>query len=155
MQSIFVLLAAFAAITSAAPTSLPSSLHEKRASLPRNLRRTARVDGEAILPLRIALTQSNLEHAYDHLLDVSRPSSPRYGQHWTAKQVHEAFAPDETSLQAVTDWLQSAGIPLEEISSRRGWIAIDVPTSQAEKLFSAEYYEHENVDGMTRIGCDR
>ena len=65
------------------------------------------------------------------------------------------FAPREESILAVSEWLQTAGIVPDEIASRKGWLAVDLPASQVEQLFKAKYYEHESADGMTRIGCDR
>lgn len=65
--------AAFAAllnICSAAPTSVSYALHEKRSTSPRLWNRGERVDGEAILPIRIGLTQNSLENAELHLMDV-------------------------------------------------------------------------------------
>jgi len=43
--------------------------------------------------MRIALTQRNLDNAYDHLMEVSHPESASFGKHWTVKDVAETFAP--------------------------------------------------------------
>jgi tripeptidyl-peptidase I len=52
-----------------APTSLVP--HEKRSTLhAARWRRSARVDGDAILPIRIGLTQNELEKGYHYLMDV-------------------------------------------------------------------------------------
>lgn len=37
--------------------------------------------------MRVALTQSNMDEGYGWLEEVSHPNSPKYGQHWTAKEV--------------------------------------------------------------------
>jgi tripeptidyl-peptidase-1 len=63
-------LAAFIAIGDAAPTPATYALHEKRSSSPRLWARGERVDGDAILPIRIGLTQNNLEDGHIHLMDV-------------------------------------------------------------------------------------
>ena len=68
-----VLVAAFAAIfvaCEAVPTPSKYAVHEKRSSVPRLWNRGSRIDGDAILPIRIGLTQSNLEDAEAHLMDV-------------------------------------------------------------------------------------
>jgi tripeptidyl-peptidase I len=72
MKSIF-LSAVFVALLNncgAAPTPASYAVHEKRASSPRRWNRGERVDGEAILPIRIGLTQNSLEDAEIHLMDV-------------------------------------------------------------------------------------
>jgi len=43
--------------------------------------------------MRIGLTQSNMDKAWDWLMEVSSPASEKYGEHWAAKDVAEAFAP--------------------------------------------------------------
>ena len=62
--------AALVAVCGAIPTPSSYVLHEKRSSLPRLWSRGSRIDGEAILPVRIGLTQNNLDNAYVHLMDV-------------------------------------------------------------------------------------
>lgn len=55
--------------------------------------RRGALDRRAILPMRVALAQSNLDKAWDWLSEVSYPESEKYGQHWSAKEVAEAFKP--------------------------------------------------------------
>lgn len=64
-------LVTFITVCGAAPTPSTYTLHEKRSShLPKLWVRGNRVDGDAILPVRIGLTQNNLENGYAHLMDV-------------------------------------------------------------------------------------
>lgn len=66
----FVVVAAIAALASAAPASIKHVLHEERQFPPSDYKKGARIEGSAVLPLRIGLTQTNLENGYDHLMDV-------------------------------------------------------------------------------------
>ena len=68
MLTAFLLLAVGHAV--AAPTS-DFILHEKRSNAKMSERN--RVDGDAILPIRIALAQSNLENGYGYVMEVSDP----------------------------------------------------------------------------------
>lgn len=43
--------------------------------------------------MRIGLKQRNLDMVSEWLSEVSHPQSNKYGQHWSAKEVAEAFAP--------------------------------------------------------------
>jgi hypothetical protein len=63
-------LVAFVNLCDAVPTPSTYALHEKRSSMPRLWSRSNRVEIEAILPIRIGLTQNNLENAEMHLMDV-------------------------------------------------------------------------------------
>ena len=137
----------------AAPRAAVRVIHERR-SLPA-LDRRARVDPDSIVPVRIGLTQSNLDSGYERLMDVSHPLSKNYGQHLSAAEVHELFAPTNETTSAVKEWLIFAGVDAGSILhyANKGWLSVDMPAWQAEELLSTEYYEHDSKDGI-RIGCD-
>ena len=87
----------------ALPLTQHHEVHEKRHSHPAGWTRRGELSDSAILPMRIALTQRNLDKGHQWLMDVSHPNSEKYGQHWSAEDVAQAFAPrystnpDETS----------------------------------------------------------
>ncbi|CZR58662.1 related to serine protease [Phialocephala subalpina] len=148
---------AFAIGCHAIPTPATHALHEKRSVIPRLWERGSRIESDAILPVRIGLTQNNLDNGYEYLMDVSHPDSPNFGKHWTADEVHDIFAPAQDAVEAVRDWLISAGVKATEIvhSDNKGWLAMNIPTWQAEELFQTEYHEHIHSDsGAVKVGCD-
>ena len=64
-------LLAFGALCAAVPVQ-PSILHEKRNVGPYSpWTKGARLEQEAILPMRVGLKQSNLEKAMEHLMEMS------------------------------------------------------------------------------------
>lgn len=77
----------------ASPLMQHHVVHEKRTSHPAGWTRRGELDSRTILPMRIALAQSNLDKSHQWLMDVSHPSSEKYGRHWNAKEVAQAFAP--------------------------------------------------------------
>ena len=151
---LYFLFCTILAIAFAAPTEHVSSsvLHEKR-HVRSALRRGARVDGSSITSFRIALKQRNLEHADDYLMSVSHPSSPKYGQLWTAEDVRHTFAPSDEAVNVVRRWLANAGI--DKVEVRRGWLVFETSISRAEALMGSQYHEHEDHEiGAIRMGCD-
>jgi len=69
-------------------------VHEKRnLATDGEWSRTAKLPNDFILPVRVALAQSNMDKGHDWLMEVSDPSSPKYGQHWTPAQLAETFKP--------------------------------------------------------------
>ena len=119
--------------------------------------RSARIPGHATLPLRIGLTQQNLDVAYERLSDLSDPSSPNYGKWLSAQEVHDFFSPSEEAVQAVMEWLIDGGVNASSIvpSANKGWIAIDLLTQQVEELLETEFYEYSHPDaGHVGIGCE-
>lgn len=56
-------------------------------------------------------------------------------------------------MQAVRDWLLGSGISQILPYTNKGWLAVDMPAKDAERLLRTRFYEHETSDGL-RIGCD-
>ena len=146
----------FAAVAIAAPTN-NLVVHERRSYAHDLIVKGPRADPDALIEVRIALTQSNLDEGYAHLMGVSDPDSPNYGQHWTIDDIHSKFAPSDESIEAVKTWLEDFGIQRDHISesASRQWLAVHISANDAERLLNAEYYEHDDGNGKMRIGCDR
>ena len=84
---------------------------------------------------------------------VSHPSSPDYGKLWTSDDVREAFYPPEESINAVKEWLTTAGI--QDIREEKGWLVFEAPIASVEELVQTDYHEHEELQsGAIRLGCD-
>ncbi|GAM84188.1 hypothetical protein ANO11243_021810 [Dothideomycetidae sp. 11243] len=133
------------------------SVHEKRSILPQGWsRQGVDLDKDMILPMRIGLTQSNLDKAYEHLMDVSHPTSPNFGKHWTAKQIKETFAPSDESVDAVRAWLAEVGIGNDRVSQSGSgsWLKFDATVEEAESLLRTKYHKFEHENGQPHIACD-
>ena len=155
MRFSLLTLGALVASVFAAP-SAPHVRHEKRNFLPPGWQKHDRMPGHQVLPMRIALSQSNLEKADDFLMDVSHPDSPNFGKHWTAKQVAETFAPSQESVDAVTAWLENSGVAPERIgkSQSMGWLTFDATVVEAENLLKTKFYMHKHSQtGKPHVGC--
>ncbi len=91
-------------------------------------------------------------------LRSSDPYSEKYGQFWSAEDVHNMFAPHEDTVQAVKEWLTSFGIHDSRIvhSDNKGWLAFDATVEEAERLLLTEFHEHEHQhSSKVRVGCDK
>lgn len=92
----FLILAALAALGAATPltSARPGHVvHEKRSTAPPGWVTRDRVEGHLKMPLKIGLKQRNLDMGAHYLDEVSNPRSKKYGQHWTADEIIEAFSP--------------------------------------------------------------
>jgi tripeptidyl-peptidase-1 len=65
-----VAVAAIAALSNAAPAPIKHVQHGKRQTPSSDWVKVARIEGTAILPMRIGLTQSNLDKGHDLLMEV-------------------------------------------------------------------------------------
>ena len=155
MRYTLLTLGALVASVIAAP-STTHVLHEKRDALPFGWERHEKLPSHEVLPMRIGLTQSNLDKAEEFLMEVSHPSSPKYGQHWSSKQVAETFAPSRESFDAVLVWLKSSGISPERISRSQsmGWLTFDATVAEAENLLKTQFFMHKHTTGKPHVGCD-
>jgi tripeptidyl-peptidase-1 len=103
------------------------------------------------------MKQSNLHKLEEHLMAVSDPDSDNYGKHWSHKQIAETFAPSESTVKAVLEWLVAAGVKKEEIRKTQsmGWLEFNATVSEAEKLLRTEYWGwiHEET-GQGHVGCE-
>ncbi|KAF8190288.1 peptidase S8/S53 domain-containing protein [Mycena galopus ATCC 62051] len=108
-------------------------------------------------PLRIGLKQQNTEDLGDHLLSVSDPQSPYFGQHWSAEKVAQVFAPANESRDAVTAWLAYAGFGADRLrlSHNKAWIHVDNTTvDEVEALLDTEYHVYKHESGEEHAACD-
>ena len=130
-------------------------LHEKRERTPLGWWKRSKIQAHEVLPMRIALTQSNLDKLDDYLMEVSHPTSEKYGKHWSAKQIAETFAPSTATLEAVREWLTSSGIAPERISQSQslGWLQFDATVAEAESLLKTEYHVYEHESGKPHVAC--
>ncbi|MCJ1476780.1 hypothetical protein MMC13_005449 [Lambiella insularis] len=146
------------AFSNAAPAPSAPSWHEGRDAPAADWVKGARVEGSAILPMRIGLVQTSLERGYDFLLEVSDPTSEKYGKYWSMEEVHDMFAPLEETVKAVREWLVSSGIHDSRVihSDNKGWLAFDATVEEAENLLQTEFHEHQHMHSASvRVGCDK
>nr|POE59080.1 tripeptidyl-peptidase sed1 [Quercus suber] len=141
----------------AAPAPSTHVLHEKRDISSLRWIKGDRFESDIVMPVRIGMTQSNLDLGHDHLMDISDPESENYGKHWSAEDVHDLFAPSSKTVDAVRSWLEAAGIQAERISQsvNKQWMQFDATTAELEDLVKAKYHHFEHSAlGRTSVACD-
>jgi tripeptidyl-peptidase-1 len=68
--SVVVLAAALAATAAAVPFQTSHVLHERRSEAPKNWVKRSKISRNARLPMRIGMTQSNLDRGDELLMEV-------------------------------------------------------------------------------------
>ena len=148
--------ALFTAVNAASPALSPLIRHESRSNVPRGWSLHRRADPDARVPLRFALTQSNIDKLDDYLLDIADPDSPNYGKHWSPAKVRETFRPAQESVDTVHSWLvHHAGIDRDRIrlTPDGNALHLDVSIAEAENILATEYYVYRHDDGGEHVGC--
>ncbi|KAI1790225.1 family S53 protease-like protein [Ganoderma leucocontextum] len=123
-------------------------LHEKVKVTPNGFTSLGSAQPAETVKLRIALAQADKNAIVDALYNVSDPSSSRYGQHLSKAEAEALVAPSQVTKDAVSSWLQENGLNATTISPAGDWISINVPVSQANSLFDADFttFAHQESD---------
>lgn len=131
-------------------------LHEKRNFLPHGWRSHARAYKRDLVPVRIGLSQSNLNAAHDRLMEVSDPDHESYGKHWTDDDIAKFFAPSKETVDAVHSWLTGSGIAADRIkhSANRGWLDFQATIEEMEALLKTKYNVYKHETGVDHLACD-
>ena len=138
-SSLLAAAAAAATCVSGSPVGPSHAVHEKRDIIPHGWQKhDEALRKDFVMPMKIGLSQSNLDKAYDYLMDVSHPEAPNFGKHWTAKQVKETFAPRFVSISRT---MIAADSPLAKslsTLSRHGSRSLVSPRSASPTLSAAD-----------------
>lgn len=88
------------------------------------------------ISLVFAVKQRNVDMLDDLLMQVSDPTSPRYGQHLSFEQVGEIFR-DDDAVNTVESWLSANGVTYETTPNGE-FITASLSVAQAEKLLGED-----------------
>ncbi|KAA8645331.1 S53 family peptidase [Aspergillus tanneri] len=142
---------------------LPYGLHTRdlpyvvksSVTVPAGWSRIAAPPRTQIINIRIGLQQNQIEDVERHLLEVSDPSHPRYGQHLSAQEVNQLAQPSRVSVDAVTTWLRQHVPDAQKwaFSRERDWLSLSLSVGELEDLLQTEYGIFQHVDGEQHIRC--
>ena len=86
-----------------------------------------------------AIKQKNMDELSSILHDVSDPSSPNYGQHWTREQVSDLTSNPE-ARDAVLSYLDLIGASITLITLGEEFIIANAPIAVWERMFKTEFF---------------
>lgn len=99
--------------------------------------------------LHLVLARSpRVQAAFEQLLaDQQNPSSPRYHQWLTPQQNAQRYGIAPADVAAVTGWLQSQGLSVDDVAAGGIFITFSGPASLVENAFSTRLHNfaHENT----------
>ncbi|KAI9687588.1 MAG: hypothetical protein M1822_002198 [Bathelium mastoideum] len=107
-----------------------------------------------LINLSIGLKQSRFGELEKHLMEVSDPDHPRYGQHLTPNEVARYIQPTDEASDEVHEWLSDSGIDLDKLdyTPAGDWITVRLPVEEVERLLDTKYsvYRHSE-DGSATV----
>ena len=138
-----------------AAASIPSdelAVLEQLSTVPHGWRQEQAPSASKRLRFRIALRQENAFAFEQHVIDISTPDHPRYGQHMDRTELKRMLQPSAEASEAVLSWLESQGVPDSDIEDDGDWINFYVPTIEAERILDTKFYYYLNsVSNNRRI----
>jgi tripeptidyl-peptidase-1 len=89
------------------------------------------------------------EDLEQHLLEVSDPSHPRYGEFFTPSRLNGLLKPTNITLQVVQEWLGRSGFNLSRLTytAAKDWVSLTTTIHTAERLLNTNYSMFEHEDG--------
>ncbi|MCJ1301078.1 vesicle formation at the endoplasmic reticulum [Hypocenomyce scalaris] len=89
---------------------------------------------------RIAVKQQNAFDFEEHVLQISTPGHPRYGQHMKWDELKAMLRPSSDATNSIIGWLDSEGVPSADIEDDGDWINLYVPITEAERILNTSFY---------------
>eukprot|EP01040_Poterioochromonas_malhamensis_P005974 gene5974-6421_t len=90
----------------------------------------------------VAVKQKNIEELKQVLEDVSNPSSPNYGKHWTKQKVVD-FTSNPEGHDIIIDHFKVSGIEIIEETLNGEYITARAPIELWENYLNCKFYEYE------------
>jgi subtilase family serine protease len=125
---------AFAGTASAAPSRTTLAGSRPPWAQAKALRGAA--PGTDHVGFRVYLGWRNSDQAEALATAVSTPGSPQYGRYLTPAQFRQQFAPSQSDVTAVQQWLRTAGFTIDHTPANNHYVAAEGTVDQAEAAFS-------------------
>ncbi|KAL8956670.1 MAG: hypothetical protein Q9193_005872 [Seirophora villosa] len=104
------------------------------------------------LRFRIALKQENAYQFEQHVLAISTPEDPKYGEHMSRDELKAMLKPSPEASNAILGWLHAEGVSSSNIEDTGDWINFYVSATEAERIMDTKFYYYSNIhNGMERI----
>ncbi|KAB8237172.1 polynucleotide 3'-phosphatase [Aspergillus alliaceus] len=126
------------AVLSLLSSSAAGEVFEKLSAVPKGWHYSNTPSGDTPIALKIALQQHDVAGFEKALLEMSDPDHPSYGKHFkTHDEMKRMLLPTDTAVDAVREWLGSAGI--SDVDQDADWINFRTTVDKANALLDADF----------------
>ena len=129
-------------VHAAAAPSLSSDLIvlEQLPEIPEGWHQGASVPASEPLRFRIAVKHENAFAFEQHVIDISTPDHPKYGQHMKRDELKAMLRPSSNASVAILTWLTSQGVLTSDIEDEGDWIIFHVAATDAERILNTQFH---------------
>ncbi|KYR00811.1 peptidase S8 and S53 domain-containing protein [Tieghemostelium lacteum] len=97
-------------------------------------------DQSVEVDLTIGIKQQNTKELEDFVMQVSQPDHQNYGKYLSFQEVKDMVSPEQESIEAVQNWLESEGVTNHYLTNSGDFIKASVSTGVAEKILDVKYH---------------
>ena len=103
---------------------------------------------------RVYLGWRNSAAAEDLARAVATPGNARYGQYLTPAQFHQQFAPSQSDVTAVQQWLRDSGFTVDYTPANNHYVAAEGTVAQADAAFGTTLGSYQ-YQGLTLLAPEQ
>ncbi|KAI4277016.1 MAG: hypothetical protein L6R35_006171 [Caloplaca aegaea] len=152
LRGLVVFSAIFAASVAAPTSTTDLEPLESLRAIPQGWHQGRSPPAAQRLRFRIALRQENAYHFEQHVLAISTPDNPKYGEHMSRDDLKAMLKPSSEASDAILGWLHTEGVSSSDIEDAGDWINFYVSATEAERIMHTKFYYYSNShNGMERI----
>ncbi|MFI9384195.1 protease pro-enzyme activation domain-containing protein [Kutzneria sp. NPDC052558] len=93
------------------------------------------LDANTQMSVSVALKLRNSSELDKFIADVSNPRSPRHGQFLTPAQFNDRFAPTQSAVDSVSNFLRAQGLSVAKVSPNRQVVTANGTAAQLQHAF--------------------
>jgi subtilase family serine protease len=97
--------------------------------------RDGAVDASSKMSVSVALKLRNSSELDKFIADVSNPRSPQHGKFLTPAQFNDRFAPTQSTVDSVSNFLRGQGLSVTKVSDNRQIVTADGTAAQLQHAF--------------------
>lgn len=114
------------------------TVFEQLGQIPQGWEQKSTVPASKRLHFRIALKNEKAFEFEQHVIDISTPSHPKYGQHMSHEELKRALRPSSDATESIMGWLQAEGVSATNIQDDGDWINFYVSAAEAETMMDTK-----------------
>lgn len=117
--------------------------------------RVGDVDDGQIRRVQVALALKDPRGAQALATAVSTPGDPRHGRFLSAAEFVDRFAPEQRTVDRVTDWLREQGLTVTGISTNRHFVDVEGSVGRLESAFrvTLSTFRHTTERGTVELAA--
>lgn len=149
---LLTIIVVLAGVQSAPASNFELTVLENLPQIPQGWHQGRAAPASKRLRFRIAVKQESAFAFEQHVIAVSTPDHPMYGQHMQRDELKAMLRPSADASEAILSWLFAEGVNPADIQDDGDWINFFVPAAEAERVLDTKFYYYTNsISDIERI----